>query len=59
MKAKTIMSTREAAQALGVGLRHILTLLYEGKLPGAYKLGLQWQIPKDAVDARIRARRSP
>lgn len=50
--AKTVLTVRQVAEVLGVGMRHVLTLLYEGKLPGSYKLGLQWQIPEDAVMAR-------
>ncbi len=51
-KARTIFTVRQAAQSLGVGIRQVLTLLYEGKLPGSYKLGLQWQIPEGAIEAR-------
>lgn len=51
-KVRTVLTVRQAAETLHVGLRHILTLLYEGKLPGSYKLGLQWQIPEDAIKAR-------
>jgi excisionase family DNA binding protein len=53
--AKTVLTVRQAAEVLGVGMRHVLTLLYEGKLPGSYKLGLQWQIPEEAVKARQKA----
>ncbi|MFZ0461895.1 MAG: helix-turn-helix domain-containing protein [Candidatus Acidiferrales bacterium] len=54
---KTVLTVRQAAGTLGVGIRHILTLLYEGKLPGSYKLGLQWQIPEEAIEARRAAMR--
>ncbi|HEV2422028.1 MAG TPA: helix-turn-helix domain-containing protein [Candidatus Acidoferrales bacterium] len=54
-KARSVLTVRQAAGLLHVGIRHILTLLYEGKLPGSYKLGLQWQIPEEAVKARARA----
>lgn len=55
-KLRTVLTVKQAAQALGVGMRHVLTLLYEGKLPGSYKLGLQWQIPEEAIKARTAAR---
>ena len=54
---KTVFTVRQAAEVLGVGIRHILTLLYERKLPGSYKLGLQWQIPEEAIEARRAAMR--
>jgi len=50
--ARMVLTVRQAAERLGVGIRQVLTLLYEGKLPGSYKLGLQWQIPEEAVEAR-------
>jgi excisionase family DNA binding protein len=52
MKEKT-MTTRQAAAALGVSIRHILTLLYEGKLPAARKVGMMWQIPTEAIQRRL------
>jgi len=54
---KKVLTVRQAAEALSVGIRHVLTLLYEGKLPGSYKLGLQWQIPEEAIKARQAAMR--
>ena len=56
MRAKTILTTRQAAQVLGIGLRHVLTLLYEGKLPGAKKAGRKWAIPGAAVESRLKTR---
>lgn len=53
---KTVLTVKQAAQVLGIGIRHVLTLLYENKLPGSYKLGLQWQIPEEAIKARTAAR---
>ena len=55
MKAKTLLTTRQTAQALGIGLRHVLTLLYEGKLPGARKERRAWVIPAAAIEARLKA----
>lgn len=51
MKALT---TRTAALKLGISIRRLMSLLSEGRLPGAYKIGLLWQIPQAAVQARIR-----
>jgi excisionase family DNA binding protein len=48
---KQTMSTRETAAALGVSIRHVLTLLYEKKLP-AKKVGMVWRIPASAVEQR-------
>jgi len=56
MKAANVFSTREAAMKLGISLRRLMGLLAEGKLPGSYKVGLMWQIPQSAVEARIRER---
>jgi excisionase family DNA binding protein len=50
-----MMTTREASSALGVSIRHILTLLYEGKISGQ-KVGMVWQIPASAVEKRLKDR---
>lgn len=50
--SKKVLTVRQAAEVLHVGMRQVLTLLYEGKLPGSYKLGLQWQIPEEAIKTR-------
>jgi hypothetical protein len=49
-----VLTTREAQVALGISWRRLMTLLAEGKLPGSYKLGLLWQIPRSAIEARRR-----
>ena len=49
------MTTREVSAALGVSIRHVLTLLYEGKLP-AKKVGMVWQISASAVQQRLKER---
>lgn len=54
MKEKHL-TAREASAALGVSIRHVLTLVYEGKLP-AKKVGMIWQIPDSAVQLRLRGR---
>ena len=56
MRAANVFSTREAAMKLGISLRRLMGLLAEGKLAGSYKVGLIWQIPLGAVEARIRER---
>jgi len=56
MKTNT-MTTREAAAALGVSIRHVLTLLYEGRLPAARKVGMIWQIPTKSIQQRLATRR--
>jgi len=57
MTARTttdVMTTKEACERLGIGLRRLQVLLTEGKLPGSFKNGLQRLIPRKAVEARIR-----
>jgi excisionase family DNA binding protein len=54
MKEKT-MTTVEVSAALGVSIRHVLTLIYEKKLP-AKKVGMVWQIPSAAVQQRLKER---
>ncbi len=56
MKAANVLTTREAALKLGISLRRLMALLAEGKLPGSYKVGLMWQVPQSAVEARIKQR---
>jgi excisionase family DNA binding protein len=49
---KEAMTTKEACQRLGIGLRRLQVLLAEGKLPGSYKVGLLRFIPKRSVEKR-------
>lgn len=56
MKRTNILTAREAALKLGISLRRLMSLMAEGRLPGSYKVGLIWQIPLSAVEARIRER---
>jgi len=51
------LTTREASAVLGVSIRQILTLLYEGKLPGN-KVGMVWQIPASAIEQRLKSRKA-
>jgi len=55
MKPKSEISAIEAARKLGVGLDYLYSLLWTGKLQGR-KVGRQWRIPIEAVEARIRQR---
>jgi len=45
----------EAARKLGVGLDYLYSLLWTGKLE-ARKVGSQWRIPTNAVEARLKRR---
>jgi hypothetical protein len=54
MKAANLLTTREAALRLGISIRRLMALLAEGRLPGSYKIGLIWQIPMGAIEARSR-----
>jgi excisionase family DNA binding protein len=46
----------EAARRLGVGLDYLYSLLWTGKLQGR-KVGKQWRIPVQAIEARLRTAR--
>lgn len=50
------MTVQQAALRLGVTLKYVRDLLYEGKLPGATKAGRRWSIPTAAIDTRLRQR---
>ncbi|HLJ85727.1 MAG TPA: excisionase family DNA-binding protein [Candidatus Angelobacter sp.] len=45
----------EAARRLGVGLDYLYSLLWTGKLKG-HKVGKQWRIPAEAIQARMKQR---
>lgn len=49
------LSAVEAARKLGVGLDYLYSLLWTGKLK-ASKVGKRWQIPPEAVEARLKQR---
>ncbi|MDR1620500.1 MAG: DNA-binding protein [Clostridiales bacterium] len=52
------MSATEAAKKWGLGRRRTCTLLAEGRIPGAIRVGERWIIPADAkkpADARIKS----
>jgi excisionase family DNA binding protein len=49
------LSAVEAARRLRVGLDYLYSLLWTGKLQGR-KVGKQWRIPAEAVEARLKQR---
>lgn len=49
MKPIEEFTVQQTAQHLGVTLKYVRDLLYEGKLRGAYKTGRIWRIPARAV----------
>jgi excisionase family DNA binding protein len=49
------LSAVEAARRLRYGLDYLYSLLWTGKLPGR-KVGKQWRIPAEAVEARLKQR---
>ena len=55
MKKQFEVSPREGAQRLGVSMQFMYQLLWAGKLPGT-KVGKVWQIPIQAIEARLRER---
>lgn len=55
MAIKTV-SVREAARVLGCSRKWLFDLLYENRLPGAYKAGREWRIPLLAIQQRLRQR---
>ncbi len=55
-KSERMLSAREAVRRLGVSLDFLYRILWSGQLPGAQKVGSQWRIPAQAVEARLRKR---
>jgi len=55
MKQTKELSAIEAARTLGVGLDYLYSLLWTGKLAGR-KVGRQWRVPVEAVEARRKSR---
>lgn len=53
--AKETIGVRQAALKLKVTTKYVYDLLYSGKLP-ARKVGRQWHISGEAVDARLKRR---
>jgi excisionase family DNA binding protein len=49
------LSIRDTARQLGVSIRFVYDLVWAGKLP-ATKVGKVWQIPQNAIHARLKRR---
>ena len=55
MKKQSEITPRTGAQRLGVSLYFVYQLLWTGKLQGR-KVGKQWRIPAEAIEARLKRR---
>jgi excisionase family DNA binding protein len=55
LKNEKEITAVEAARRLGVGLDYLYSLLWTGKLEG-HKVGKQWRISAEAVEARMKQR---
>jgi excisionase family DNA binding protein len=55
MAKQVELSAIEAARKLEVGLDYLYSLLWTGKLQGR-KIGKQWRISAEAVEAKLRQR---
>lgn len=58
----TYMTVQQAAEAWGVTVRQVQSYCTRGRVPGAQKFGMAWQIPADAAkpaDARRKAPAQP
>ncbi|MGB9234739.1 MAG: helix-turn-helix domain-containing protein [Terriglobales bacterium] len=55
MEKSNDLTPRAAAHKLGVSLYYIYQSLWAGKLAGR-KIGKQWRIPAEAVNARLKQR---
>lgn len=53
MKSEAMLSPRQAAQKLNIGMQRLYALLYSGKLR-ASKHCNRWTIPESAVAERLR-----
>lgn len=42
------LSISQTAEKWGIKQRRIRTLCQEGRIPGAFKMGVYWSIPEDA-----------
>ena len=58
----TYITVQQAAELWGVTVRQVQSYCNQGRVPGAQKFGVAWQIPAGAPkpeDARHKAARSP
>ena len=44
------MTTKEAAEKWGIGIRRINTLCNEGRIDGCVRFGSVWAIPADTIN---------
>ncbi len=56
MKEK-MLAVGEAARKSGYTLNYIYNLLYSGRVKGAKKVGREWRIPVESVEALKRRKR--
>jgi excisionase family DNA binding protein len=49
------LGPKDIAQKLGVGLDHVYSLLWSGKLPGR-KVDGRWRVHASDVDARLKSK---
>jgi len=54
-QTKGTLGVKEAARKLGFTMKYVFDLIYTGKLP-AEKVGRQWRIASNAVEARLKGR---
>ena len=50
---KPLMSSDEAAKALGISLRGLQSLAKQGRIPGAVKVGYLWRFNRAKLEAFI------
>ena len=55
----TYMTVQQAAEAWGVTVRQVQSYCTRGRVPGAQKFGMAWQIPADAAKPADPRRKTP
>ena len=55
MRKQSELTPREVAQQMRVSLGYVYHMLWAGTLQGQ-KVGKQWRIPAEAVEARLKQR---
>ena len=53
---KPVYNAQEAAEALNVSRRTICRRCGDGCFQGAYREGLRWRIPEDAIESYLSAK---
>lgn len=54
-----LITIDELCESLNIGKNTAYSLLNSGELPGAFRIGRIWKIPKDAVSNYIISKRLP